>query len=440
MIDRLRLLTAYLQARHILRFSSREALERYQQRKLRRFFRKTLVRSPYYADFADRPLTGFPIMNKQIMMENFNRINTCGIDRDDALALAARAEQTRDFVPDMDGISVGLSTGTSGKRGLFLTNAAERMRWAGIVLGRMLPGSLLDTHRIAFFLRANNNLYESVSGRGNIDFRFFDLITPLAEHLAELRAYRPTILIAPAQVLRELARLEAATQAGAAEAALRPDKIISVAEVLFEDDRTAIEDIFGQRVDQIYQCTEGFLGYTCPSGRVHLNEYFLHIEPEWLDDDRTRFFPVITDFSRTTQPIVRYRLDDVLTIDRRPCSCGSWERVISRIEGRADDILVLARTDNGAAEHLMPDFVSRSLTSAADCIEEFRVVQSSHNRLSVFLKATDFKTARGQAECALKGLAEARGLQVPEMEFAPLVGSAFMSKRRRVCRSRSIAL
>lgn len=37
------------------------------------------------------------------------------------------------------------------------------------------------------------------------------------------------------------------------------------------------------------------------------------IEKEWLDE--TRFVPIITDLMRTSQPIVRYRLDDVLVID-----------------------------------------------------------------------------------------------------------------------------
>ena len=387
-----------------------------------------------------QPLSALPLMNKSLMMAYFDTINTRGIKRDEALLVAAEAERSRNFKPRLSGVSVGLSTGTSGVRGLFLASDAERMRWAGIILARMLPGSLFAGHRIAFFLRANNNLYESVSGRARIRFEFFDLKLPLVDHLQKLKNYSPTVLIAPAQVLRQLAVLEASARRHGDDKILTPSKVISVAEVLFDDDRQIIESVFGQRVDQIYQCTEGFLACTCSEGRMHLNETFLHIEPEWLDVGKTQFFPIITDYSRETQPIVRYRLDDVLTIDRRPCACGSHEWVISRIEGRADDILVLSRKAGGGRIHLLPDFVARALAGAGGGIEDFRVEQTSTASLHVHLKAADFDAARVRAETALTELIRQHGLEEPAFTYAPLTESDFLSKRRRVCRDKSIAL
>jgi putative adenylate-forming enzyme len=440
LINRVRLLAAYTKTRHGLRFSSRQALERYQRKMIQRFINATLVRSPFYVPYLHLPLDRFPIMDKPRMMENFDLINTRGIKRDEAMAVAAEAEISRNFKPTLDGVSVGLSTGTSGRRGLFLANDADRMRWAGIMLGRMLPASLFSEHRIAFFLRANNNLYESVSGRGRIQFRFFDLITPLEAHLPALKNFRPSILIAPAQVLRELARLSAAAKQSTRKRIMVPRKIISVAEVLFEDDRAIIEASFGIRVDQVYQSTEGFLAYTCDYGRMHLNEAFLHIEPEWLDTSQTLFYPIITDFNRETQPIVRYRLDDVLTVDPHFCQCGSYERVISRVEGRADDILVLARKAGGGPSHLMPDFVVRALAGAGGCIKDFRVEQTASDQLKVWLESIDFDLARQQAHSALETLANTLGFEVPRISFAQLTGVDLLSKRRRVFRNKSVTL
>ena len=34
------------------------------------------------------------------------------------------------------------------------------------------------------------------------------------------------------------------------------------------------------------------------------------VEKEWLDD--TRFQPIITDMRRTVQPVVRYKMNDIL--------------------------------------------------------------------------------------------------------------------------------
>lgn len=120
---------------------------------------------------------------------------------------------------------------------------------------------------------------------------------------------------------------------------VRPDKIISVAEVLDPLDRSVLEQTFGQTIHQAYQCTEGFLGASCRMGMLHLNEDVVHIEKEYIDPSTRRFVPIVTDFSRTSQPIVRYRLNDILTEAEGRCACGSPFTAIERIEGRCDDML-----------------------------------------------------------------------------------------------------
>ncbi|MFH7572468.1 CoF synthetase, partial [Pseudomonas syringae pv. tagetis] len=59
---------------------------------------------------------------------------------------------------------------------------------------------------------------------------------------------------------------------------------------------------------------------TCSHGTMHLNEEFVLMVRQWLDEQR--FTPLITDFTRITQPIVRYRLDDVLFRQSEPSPCS----------------------------------------------------------------------------------------------------------------------
>jgi len=92
-------------------------------------------------------------------MTHFNELNTQGVDRDEALALAIESEKTRNFTELKGEIAVGLSSGTSGHRGLFITTEKERSMWAAAILAKMLPKGHLFGHRIAFFLRADNELY-----------------------------------------------------------------------------------------------------------------------------------------------------------------------------------------------------------------------------------------------------------------------------------------
>jgi putative adenylate-forming enzyme len=265
-----------------------------------------------------------------------------------ALGTALQAERSRNFKPTLPGgLTVGLSSGTTGRRGVFLVSPRERQRWAGAMLARLLSGAsvarllnpLAPPLRVAFLLRANSNLYTTVQSR-RLRFVFCDLLQPWGEQLQQLNALQPDLLIAPASVLQVLAR---AQQQAALR--IRPSQVISVAEVLEPDDAALIRQVWHVPAAQVYQCTEGFLGYTCEAGHLHLNEEWLHIETAWLDAERTRFQPIVTDFSRSAQAFVRYRLDDVLHLAPGPCDCGRVSRRLVSIEGRSDDLLWLQDND-----------------------------------------------------------------------------------------------
>lgn len=348
---------AFAEARWGRRFSRSR-----QERRLRRFLATVLPRAPFYRQWAGRPLAELPIVDKAATLADFAAFNTRGVTLERALEVALEAERSRDFRPELGDLTVGLSSGTSGTRGIFLVSAAERARWAGVLLARLLSRPalrrLLDPRRpplrVALFLRANSALYETLGSR-RLRFAFFDLLAPLAGHLHSLASQPPEILAAPPTVLRRLADLQ---EAG--EIALAPMQIISVAEVLEADDRAAIERAFRVPVEQIYQATEGFLGASCPEGRVHWNEDRVHLEPEWLDRERRRFHPIVTDFSRTTQLVVRYRLDDVLVAASGPCPCGRPSLSLESIAGRADEVLSALPLQGGAAVPVFPDSLRRA--------------------------------------------------------------------------------
>lgn len=371
----------YWRARRLM-FKNREDLDAYQQKRLAQFKRKTLAKSPYFRAFCHRPLHEFPIMNKSIMMEHFDQMNTAGLSSQALLACAQKSEQSRDFAPKVGPYSVGLSSGTSGRRGVFVVSPQEQNVWSGSMLAKMLPNGLFHGERIALFLRANNNLYESVNNRW-IALRFYDLFGDFNQQLAALEAYQPSIIVAPAQVLCAIA-----DAINHQQLQLAPHKVISVAEVLEPQDKQKLKRCFPQ-VGEVYQATEGFLGCTCSHGTLHLNECFLHIEPNWLDE--TRFSPIITDFTRQTQPIVRYQLDDILVVKQTPCPCGSAELAIERIEGRCDDLLQLP-DQQGNKVTIFADPCARVIVNNLPLTADFRLIQQGHR-------------LRLQAECSTDELA-----------------------------------
>lgn len=424
------LLLSYWRTRRLV-FASRAQLDNYQQRQLAGFTKKLCAASAYFAPFSALPLQQWPQMDKALMIAQFDRMNTAGLTFDAALAAALAAESSRDFSPLMGDITVGLSSGTSSQRAVFAVSEREKAQWAGVMLAKALPDGLFSGERVALFLRANSNLYTAVRTPW-LAFSFFDLFQPFAALTDALLAYRPTVIVAPAQVLRQLA-----LGVIAGELVLAPKKVISVAEVLEPQDRALIVQAFGQ-VHEIYQATEGFLASTCARGVLHLNEEYLHVEPLWLDAGQRRFVPLITDFTRFTQPVVRYRLDDILVARAQPCDCGRVTRALERIEGRCDDMLALpakADADGGGVVAVFADVLSRALAQALPRDADYRLVQQGDSRLALhaMIPAVALPALRDHLQAVLRQL----GVDVARLEwtlsssvpaFDPTV------KRRRIVR------
>jgi putative adenylate-forming enzyme len=423
----------FARTRWLLDFRERERLERWQQQRLQQFFRKVLPKAQRFQGLQVKSLAELPIMDKAAMMADFQAYNTRNIALETVLPIALQAESSRDFTPDYAGLTVGLSSGTSGNRGVFLVSKAERLRWAGILLARTLPPHLLgqllspwcSPLKIAFFLRANSNLYTTLNSR-RIRFSFHDLLLGVEAAVPQLNADPPDVLVAPPPVLRALT-----AEAAAGRLHIQPRHIISVAEVLESRDAESVRTAFDIIPHQIYQATEGFLAYTCECGSLHLNESFVHVEPEWLDAEHTRFQPVITDFTRETQLIVRYRLNDVLRVRAEPCPCGRAERSIAAIEGRADEVLWLPSVE-GRAVAVFPDFIRRAMLLAGEQVREFAVQQHGMTLHIGLLSDGDLSQACQTVTACLANLWQELGVQTPALHFTDWQAPALDAKRRRV--------
>lgn len=422
-----RTFAAFAEARRLGRLHSRAELHAHQQRRLEILRRDVMPRSSFYARHASEAFERWPIVGKAEWMANFDAINTVGIALREATQVAEHAERSRDFRPMLRGCAVGFSTGTSGARGVFLASAGERSRWAGVMLAKMLPRLEWKPLRVALLLRANNALYETV-GAGPVRFRFFDLTRPFNEVIQAVAAFDPGILVAPAHVLSTVARAD--------RSAIRPHRVISVAEVLDPIDRQIVEHGFGVRIEQIYQATEGFLGSTCARGTLHLNEEYVLFEREWLDAAQTRFVPVITDLYRTSQPVIRYRLNDVLVPRHAPCECGSPTLALDRIEGREDDVLWLPATRGPNVVPVFGDVIARVFVRALPGIEDYTLDEIERGRWRMGLTPPLDPESTRRLHDAIDAMAAGLGASPPELEIgAPRVPAAFKFRRIRGVRS-----
>ncbi len=435
MKSNLTILWHYLSTKYIRRFTHRDRLLLWQDRQVRNFLTEILPKSKFYRDYYQgldiREWRQFPTIDKSIMMANFDDLNTVGMRKDTAFELAIAAETTRDFSSTLDSYTVGLSSGTSGNRGLFIVSQQEQQAWAGTILAKALPKSIFTSQRIAFFLRANSNLYETVSAK-RIEFNYFDLFDPVASHIDRLNQIAPTIIVAPPSMLRLLADARSNGNLN-----VTPNDIFSVAEVLDPLDEIYIRDRFNSTIHQLYQCTEGFLGSTCSYGTLHLNEDILVIQKDYIDRDAGKFMPIITDFNRRTQPIIRYRLDDILTESKIPCPCGSVSTALTSIEGRKDDIFWLSAQMGEKSIPIFPDFIRRAITSASADIQEYRAVQKSLDSIEIELKvpAELQESIEQQVDISLRDLFTRSHCQIPQINYQKyLVRTNLQQKLRRIQR------
>jgi len=432
MRERLSILRHYLAARHrFARWKTRAELEAWQDARVTDHLRSVLPKSDYYrqhfAGHSPDDWRTLPVSRKAALMAAFDDWNTAGITLAEASAVAEQAERSRDFSPTINGLAVGMSSGTTGSRGVFLVSPQERQRWAGMILARALRGTLHQRHRAALFLRADSPLYQTVGSR-RFSFSFFDLFARFEDHWTRLAALRPTMLAAPPSALVKLAVMP-----GAADLLESPRILLSVADVLDDADRGIIERGFGCHVGQLYQATEGFLAATCPEGTLHWNEDAVVVQPEWIDEAKTRFHPIITDFRRTTQPILRYRLDDVIVAsDGAPCACGSIFGTLAKIEGRQDDVFYLPALAGDRVEMIFPDFVRRALILALPTGVDYTVVQHALDAWTVELSDL---TATGEVTHEIGLLCRDLGGRAPSLTFAPWVAPPTSEKRRRVRRA-----
>ena len=363
------------------------------QARLWRAMAPVVARTPAVSALAGRPRADFPVLSPDVLREAFDAWNTLGLTQapTEAAALAAETGGSGEVRP---GIVAGFSTGSSGQRGLFVTSAAERGGWIGYILARLLPGdALLHPTRIALCLRADNRLYGDIGEAGPFRFLFVGLEVPARERFDRLQAFAPDILIAPPQVLADLAR--------------RTDqpwplrRLFYGAEPMGEAERGWIGAALGVRPDPIYQATEGFLGAACRLGTLHLNEDVLIIEREAVPGT-SRFLPIVTDLRRTTQPMIRVRLPDLLEPLPAPCPCGSPLTAVQPVEGRLEDLWRWP----GAV--ICPREIETAVSGALGPEQDWRAVASPH---SVMVDAEPERVEVAMA--AVAALLAAHGVDVP---------------------------
>lgn len=316
-------------------------------------FLRKLKDAPFYKDIKAKSWKDLPIINIEKFRKDFDQFNFHEIN----IEIATKAAQGKIDLPNS--ISAGFSTGTSGKeRGIFLSTETERVQYIATILGKLFnPKELLEIRKIGLCLRSGNALYNSGLSK-RIDFRFFQLELDKKSIAQQIIEFAPDILIAPTQILIEIAKSPQKTHF---------KRVFYGAEAMNASEKKYIEAALGIVIRPIYQATEGFLGIGCEYGNLHLNEDIIAFEKKQLTDKR--FIPIISDLHRNSQKVARLELDDILEIGE--CACKNRHQVIKPNIVRKKDVWKLDKI-------YFPDEIEKIIAEIIPAHEDYIVFGSPH--------------------------------------------------------------
>jgi phenylacetate-CoA ligase len=131
------------------------------------------------------------------------------------------------------------------------------------------------------------------------------------------------------------------------------------AENLLPHQAEVIEQAFGVAPRQHYGMAEAAANISqCEFGTLHVDEDFSTVEfVENVDGPGHRI--VGTNFTNFATPLLRYDVQDLVSLTDNPCPCARPGRVVSSLDGRAEDyVFTRDGTRVGPMNHIFKDMVN----------------------------------------------------------------------------------
>jgi phenylacetate-CoA ligase len=233
------------------------------------------------------------------------------------------------------------TSGATGEpRAVFLDRLTRDTRWANLMRHRawtgLRPGErVLRLGHVPPAGRLRGLIPRAdVLAVAAVDAAFVERVA------ARVRALRPAILEADAEVLRVLA---SAIDRRAREPSMRA--VVVTGQTLADDLRHLVERRLGAPVFGRYGAREvGPIAQECEAGRWHVNAESCVVEVERDGRPAAEGEPgdlVVTDLTNRSVPLIRYRLGDVAAISWRRCECGRGLPVLERLDGRPEASIVV---------------------------------------------------------------------------------------------------
>ena len=394
-----------------------DRLELHREQRLRELVREAVKRSAWHRErlagidpreLDEVSLRDLPTMTKADLMENFDSIVT-----DHRLSLGLvndhlHTVSTGSYL--FDGYTAITSGGSTGERGVFLYDwhgwatfwastfrYALRAKWSDPELASRPVVFAWVT--AAHFTHASAALSRTFAGPEFLNLRF-PVTLPTEEITAGLNRAQPDYLVAYPSALHVLS-----VEAREGRLRIAPQRVFSCAEPLLPETRAAAEQAWEVAVGNVWAASEaGGIGIACDQARMHLSEDLLIVEA--VDETGRPVAPgepsaklYLTNLYNRDLPLIRYEITDEVTIETKPCTCGSAHRTVADVQGRLDDVFVY----DGRRVH---PHVFRSVLADHAAVVEYQVRQTAEGA-QIALRCSarvDLDRVRAETAGALAGL------------------------------------
>jgi len=146
------------------------------------------------------------------------------------------------------------------------------------------------------------------------------------------------------------------------------------AENLLPQQSDLIEHAFGVRPHQHYGMAEAVANFSeCDHRNLHVDEDFAAVE--FVPNSGGGYRVIGTNFSNLAMPLLRYDVGDTVTLQNGTCACGRPGRIVSGVDGRAEDYVILKNGAKvGRMDHIFKDMVH---------IREAQIVQKYPGEMTI---------------------------------------------------------
>ena len=129
--------------------------------------------------------------------------------------------------------------------------------------------------------------------------------------------------------------------------------VFTTGEMLYPEQKKALEHAFSARVISYYGCNEiSGVAFECEYGHMHITDE--HVIVEAVDESGALVWDqpgrlLVTDLDNHTMPLIRYELGDVGILSKEICRCGRQLLVLKELHGRQQDAICNEKGDRLSA-------------------------------------------------------------------------------------------